>query len=219
MLTVPSLRCPLCHSTEINKAYHRDRHRHYNLCQTCHLVFVPPDQYLSSEEEKAQYDLHQNSPNDQGYRQFLNRVFFPMQKRLAPESRGLDFGSGPGPTLSVMFQEAGHSMALFDHFYARDFSVFQQPYDFITATEVLEHLHYPGRELHRLWALLKPKGNLGIMTKLVPDRESFCDWHYKNDPTHVCFYSRTTFEWLAARWDSILTFLDYDVMIFEKNPR
>ena len=93
-------RCPLCHAEEIQKTYHRDRNRDYHLCPICHLVFVPPDQYLSSQEEKAQYDLHQNSPNDQGYRQFLSRLFIPMQKRLAPGSRGLDFGSGPRKPIS-----------------------------------------------------------------------------------------------------------------------
>ena len=31
-----------------------------------------------------------------------------------------------------------------------------------TATEVVEHLRHPGKELDRLWSLLKPGGNLGI---------------------------------------------------------
>ena len=117
-----------------------------------------------------------------------------------------------------MFQEVGHSMALFDHFYAHDRSVFQYQYDFITATEVLEHLHHPKMELNRLWGHLRPGGQLGIMTKLMPPPESFSDWHYKNDPTHVCFYSRATFQWLAALWDSDVSFLDRDVMIFDKKP-
>ena len=218
MLPRPSPRCPLCHSTAIHETRYRDRHRHYHLCHTCHLVFVPPNQYLSAKQEKAQYDYHQNSPDDPDYRQFLSRLYLPMKKQLAAGSRGLDFGSGPGPTLSIMFQEAGHSMALYDYFYARDSSVFKQDYEFITASEVVEHLHDPKRELNRLWNVLKPKGNLGIMTKLVPDQMSFGDWHYKNDPTHVCFYSRITFEWLATQWDSILTFLDHDVMMFYKKP-
>jgi hypothetical protein len=217
-LTLDACRCPLCDAEEIQKTYHRDRIRDYHLCLICHLVFVPPNQYLSSQIEKDQYDLHQNSPADQGYRQFLSRLFLPMQERLSPGSHGLDFGSGPGPTLSVMFQEVGHSMALYDHFYAHDPSVFTHQYDFITATEVLEHLHQPKRELNRLWERLKPEGNLGIMTKLTPGGESFPDWHYKNDPTHVCFYSRSTFNWLAARWDANLTFLDHDVMMFHKKP-
>ncbi len=115
-----------------------------------------------------------------------------------------------------MFEEIGHSMAIYDQFYARDSSVLERSYDFITATEVLEHLHHPRRELDRLWGLLKPGGSLGVMTKLVRDPEAFAGWHYKNDPTHVCFFSRSTFEWLAAEWRAELTFVDKDVMLFYK---
>lgn len=209
-------RCLLCDTAENAKIYHQDHYRNYFCCPVCHLVFVPPKHYLSSTKEKAHYDLHKNSPEDHSYREFLRRLFLPMQERLSPGSHGLDFGSGPGPTLSVLFEEAGHSMNLYDHFYAQDPSVFQHEYDFITSTEVLEHLHHPKMELNRLWKRLRPGGYLGIMTKLLPSQKSFSDWHYKNDPTHVCFYSRSTFEWLAVRWDSQLTFFDHDVMLFSK---
>jgi len=139
-----------------------------------------------------------------------------MQERLAPGSHGLDFGSGPGPTLSLMFEEIGHSMAIYDYFYAKDSSVLQKQYDFITATEVLEHLHDPGKELDRLWTLLKPGGNLGLMTRLVPDWETFARWYYKNDPTHVCFFSLSTFQWLAGRWRAEVAFVAKDVILFYK---
>lgn len=208
--------CPLCGVSKVNQDYHQDKCRTYFQCLTCHLVFVPPQHFLPASEEKAQYDLHQNSPEDHQYRQFLSRLFLPLQKRLEPNSHGLDFGSGPGPTLSVMFEEVGHSMATYDYFYAEDLSVFESSYDFITATEVVEHLHYPRQELNRLWGLLNPEGILGVMTKLVQDREMFAEWHYKNDPTHVCFYSRSTFKWLAAEWQAELAFEDNDVMLFYK---
>ena len=179
-------------------------------------MFVPSVQYLSPADEKAQYDLHQNSPDDQEYRRFLSRLFIPMKERLAPGSYGLDFGSGPGPTLSVMFEEIGHSMAIYDYFYAREPSVLERQYDFITATEVLEHLRDPRKELDRLWTLLKPGGSLGVMTQLVLESEAFASWYYKNDLTHVCFFSRSTFEWLAAQWQAELTFADKDVFLFYK---
>jgi 2-polyprenyl-3-methyl-5-hydroxy-6-metoxy-1,4-benzoquinol methylase len=179
-------------------------------------VFVPSIHFLSAKKEKAEYDLHRNTPADQGYRKFLNRIFMPMQKRLAPGSRGLDFGCGPGPTLSLMFEEIGHSVAIYDQFYEREASVLKGQYDFITATEVVEHLHDPRKELDRLWSCLKPGGSLGVMTKLVLDRKAFARWHYKNDLTHVCFFSRSTFEWLATRWQAELTFSGKDVVIFLK---
>ena len=185
-------------------------------CQVCSLVFVPPWQFVSAEEEKSRYDLHQNSPEDQGYRSFLSRIFIPMQKCLTPESCGLDFGSGPAPALSVMFEEAGHSMTIFDYFYEHAPSVFERQYDFITATEVVEHLHNPKEELERLWACLKQGGRLGIMTKLAPEHNAFSCWHYKNDPTHVCFFSQATFQWLALQWDADMTFADKDVVLLHK---
>lgn len=186
---------------------------------TCQLVFVPPAYHVSRAAEKAEYDLHQNSPDDPGYRRFLSRVFNPMQARLRPGSHGLDFGSGPGPTLSVMFAEAGHTVTLYDPFYAPHPSALEQHYDFISASEVVEHLHRPREELDRLWACLNPGGILGIMTKLVLDLESFARWHYRTDPTHVSFYSRPTFEWLASHWQADLAFIDSDVMLLSKAPQ
>ncbi len=207
--------CPLC-QTRDGEAYFEDSHRRYLKCRSCDLVFVPPVYYLSSDEEKRRYDQHQNSPDDAEYRQFLNRLFMPVQALLRPESRGLDFGSGPGPTLSKMFEEAGHSMAIYDPYYAKNESIWEQQFDFITASEVVEHLHQPGAELDRLWACLKPGGTLGVMTKLALAREAFATWHYKNDMTHVGFFSRRTFEWLGSQWGSKARFFEKDVVLFRK---
>ncbi len=216
--TDQSPHCPLCHTTT-SGAYYQDHQREYWNCPTCDLVFIPPHQFLSASEEKAAYDYHQNSPHDSHYRGFLGRIFHPMKDRLSPGSQGLDFGSGPGPTLSVMFQEAGFAMRIYDPYYAHQPSALANSYDFITATEVVEHLHEPGKILNHLWSLLQPKGYLGVMTKLLPSVEAFPQWHYKNDPTHVCFYSVTTFQWLARQWDSGLERIGSDVMIFRKESR
>jgi hypothetical protein len=54
------------------------------------------------------------------------------------------------------------------------------------------------------------------MTKRVIDREAFSRCHYKSDPTHVCFFSTETFQWLADHWRSILIFPSKDVVLFAK---
>lgn len=128
---------------------------------------------------------------------------------------GLDFGSGPGPTLSLMFEEAGHRMQIYDPLYAPDQSVLSRQYDFVTATEVLEHFRQPAQDLQRVWSLVKPGGLLGIMTKLALDRDAFSNWHYKNDPTHVAFYSRETFEWLGGFWGAGIQFIGNDVIVIK----
>ena len=115
-----------------------------------------------------------------------------------------------------MFEEIGHQVALYDPFYADDSSAFERQYDFITATEVVEHLHRPGEELARLWTCLKPGGLLAIMTKRVIDQQAFSRWHYKADRTHVCFFSTHTFEWLAKQWQAELMFEGKDVVNLQK---
>jgi SAM-dependent methyltransferase len=207
--------CPVCSSG--NPAlFHRDHRREYLRCENCGLVFVPPRYFLSPEAEKACYELHQNNHDDPNYRRFLDRLAQPLIERLTPGSRGLDFGSGPGPTLSLMLANAGYPTAIYDPFYEPNAAVWQDEYDFITASEVVEHLHRPMYDLQRIWAVLKPGGWLGIMTKRVLNATAFSKWHYKDDPTHVVFFSEETFIWLAKRWTAELRFVGNDVAFLKK---
>ncbi len=210
-------RCTLC-GTE-SQFFQKDSARRYFRCPCCRLVFVDPRDLPSRENEYAHYQLHQNDPRDRRYRDFLNRLFEPMNARLTARSRGLDFGSCPGPALSLMFTEAGHTMQIYDPFYAPDPSVLQGLYDFITASEVAEHFHQPGEEFARLWSLLHPHGWLGIMTKRLRDADSFGTWHYKLDPTHVSFFSLETFHWLALRLQAECVVAGNDVVLFRRTWR
>jgi hypothetical protein len=207
--------CPLCEASGIS-FYLEDRRRTYLQCDTCELVFVPPQWYLDPDREKAEYLLHQNNINDPGYRTFLSRLMIPLRSRLAPGSQGLDFGCGPGPALAQMFREAGFVMTIYDRIFTPDVSAFDGNYDFVCATEVVEHLHHPGRELDRLWATLSRGGWLGIMTKLVRDPTAFATWHYKNDPTHVCFFSVSTWHWWAQQRNAHLEILGADVILLQR---
>jgi len=207
--------CPLCCAPGVSKFF-AGKQRDYLHCPVCGLVFVPPTQFLSAEEEKKRYDLHQNSPDDDGYRRFLGRLFIPLKQRLERGSSGLDFGSGPEPTLSLMLEDAGHPMAIFDLFYNNVPAALNEQYDFITTTEVVEHLREPRRELDRLWACLKRGGWLGIMTKFAVDRTAFPRWYYKDDPTHICFFSRSAFAFLAAAWNADLIIPEDDVVLIQK---
>lgn len=205
--------CPLCGGKSSD--YYRDR-RQYLQCLRCELVHVPPEWHLSAVAEREEYDLHHNDPADPGYRRFLSRLAEPLLERLGPGCHGLDFGCGPGPALAAMLEEHGHSVSLYDVYYQPDPAALQGPFDFITATEVVEHLARPDIELARLWAQLKPGGWLGIMTKRVRGLEAFSNWHYKNDPTHIVFFSERTFEWLAESWRAELTLLGADVALLTK---
>ncbi len=211
-------RCPLCDSTDVLD-FHTDANRTYLQCTVCRLVFVPSRQHLAIKEERSHYELHENDPADPAYRRFLSRVFIPLVERLPTNAVGLDFGCGPGPTLSVMFAEAGFVVENYDPAFAPEASVFDAEYNFITATEVVEHLHRPRFELDRLWDRLQPGGWLAIMTSPLPSPEKFASWHYKTEPTHVMFYAEETFRWLAAHWSARCERVGKTVFLFQRVSR
>ncbi len=153
--------------------------------------------FLSPEEEKAIYDHHENGPEHLGYVRFLERVAAPVAKKLSPGAMGLDFGSGPGPTMDTIFQSYGFSQENYDIFYCNQASKLERAYDFITCTEVVEHVHSPRKIFLQLTSLLKPGAVLGISTQLLSDGQNFKDWWYRRDPTHVCFYGKKTFDWIG----------------------
>ncbi len=208
--------CPLCGEGQASLFY-EDKRRPYLRCAHCALVFVPPDFYLSAQAEKAEYDLHDNQVDDSGYRRFLQRAWQPLQPLLDQGSQILDFGCGPGPALAAMMQEAGMQVSVYDHFYFPDSDVLKAgKYHAVTATEVIEHLHAPADVFSQWLNLLLPKGYLVVMTKLVKDAEAFAGWHYKNDPTHVCFFSEQTFAWLASQYGLKMTMCAADVVLFQR---
>ncbi len=207
--------CPLCLHQQTHP-YFSDKRRDYLQCGQCALVFVDPSQRLDATTEKAHYDLHENDPSDAGYRRFLSRIADPLAERISPQSHGLDFGCGPGPTLSILLQERGHEMELYDLYYHPDKAVLEHKYDFITATEVIEHLYDPYNVWQQWLNLVKPKGWIGLMTKMVIDVDAFATWHYKNDITHVIFFSRETFQFLAERDKLELEFIGNDVILLRK---
>ena len=205
--------CPLCRHSRV-KTYHADAIRCYLRCRSCRLVFVPEAYWLSREDEKAEYDRHRNDPRDRGYRRFLERLRTPLLERMEAGQHGLDFGCGPGPTLSLMLEESGHRVDLYDPIYHDDAVVFSKTYDFICATEVVEHLRRPAEVFPTLFGMLRKGGWMGIMTKLVLNQAAFARWHYIRDLTHICFYSQATFEYLADRFNAELQIADKDVILF-----
>lgn len=209
------MNCPLCRLNQVAQVFQQSLagygERSYWHCDNCQLVFVPQCYHLEHHAEKKIYDHHQNSSVDEGYRSFLNRLLDPLLPRLNRRMRGLDFGAGPGPTLSVMLSEQGFSVADYDPIYANHKTLLEKKYDFVTATEVVEHLANPHQAFLQLKNLLyHPDGILGLMTSFRPSLQLLPTWHYMKDPTHICFYHEETLAWLAA-W------LDWDLEIPAKN--
>lgn len=191
--------CPLCFSKPIRQFAIIDSNTYWR-CDVCHLTFLSSESYLSPEDELARYLLHENSPEDCRYREFLSRLTDHLIPKLQPGAKGLDFGSGPGPTLSVMLEEAGFFMDIYDPYFAADTAPLEREYDFITCTETVEHFHRPATEFHRFDQMLRYGGWLGIMTEMLESDDVFANWWYHREPTHVCFYKQKTMAWIATRY-------------------
>ena len=116
-----------------------------------------------------------------------------------------------------MLKECGYSVDLYDKFYAKNDIVFENKYDFITASEVVEHLRQPLVELSRLMGLLKSNGVLAIMTQILTPQIDFNQWYYKNDPSHIGFFSEKALSFLAENWQSELYVISERVVVFKKN--
>lgn len=208
--------CPLCQTDTHAEHYHRDRKREYLKCPRCYLVYVDPSSLPAKDVEKLEYSLHENSAEDEGYVKFLSRLLDPLKPYLSEQVDVIDFGCGPAPVLAQLMELEGPEVALYDPFFAYYPENLTKQYDIITCTEAIEHFHQP----HKEWALwlkmLRPNGMLAIMTKRVIDKTRFAQWHYKNDPTHVSFFSEDTFAYLAEQHGFIVEYPCNDVVFMKK---
>ncbi|HLE10133.1 MAG: hypothetical protein A2504_08225 [Bdellovibrionales bacterium RIFOXYD12_FULL_39_22] len=206
--------CPLCdsadHSSFFNNRYHR--------CHLCDLIFLLSKWQISPEEKNHRYAQHQNSLEDYGYRKFLSQIITPLSHYLFPNARGLDFGCGPGPTLSKMLQEQNCNMRIYDPLFFPDHDALKSKYDFVSCTEVVEHFENPKNSWNLLAGLVLPGGILGVMTDIYNDNIDFKNWYYKNDPTHVAFYSTKTFSWIATALKMEIKYQDERTIIFRLSP-
>ncbi len=138
----------------------------------------------------------------------------PTLKYLSPQSCGLDFGSGKSQAMAKQFRRQGHDCQCYDVFYYPDPTLLRRQYDFIVASEVIEHLYEPKTVFEQWLSLLKPNAILAIMTGFRPEDKPFAEWWYKNDPTHVALFSEKTFAFLQRRYGLKCLSLSQNVIIF-----
>ena len=207
--------CPVCQTTEPRHLLNSDD-KDYWACDQCGARFLDPGQLPAREVEFQHYQLHENDPDDPRYRAFLSKLATPLLARLTPNQNILDYGAGPGPALAAMMREAGHTVSLYDPFFATDDTVLAQTYDVVTCTETAEHFHEPAAEFARFDALLRPGGLLGLLTTFQTDDAKFANWHYRKDPTHVVFYRAATFEYIATRFGWRCEIPAKDVVLMQK---
>lgn len=191
--------CSLC--TCATRKFEAIQDREYVQCTGCKAILLSPEYYLSPQEEKFRYSLHNNDVNDAGYIEFVSPIIKKIREDFSPGSSGLDFGCGTGPVIASELKKEGFKIELYDPYFQPKKSVLKNKFDFIICCEVMEHFQEPLKEFHLLRSLLKPGAKLYCKTEIWNEAIEFKDWHYKNDLTHVIFYNRETLEWIRENTD------------------
>lgn len=206
------MNCPLCDSDlceVIDPSFFR--------CSICFALVKNSDLYLSAEQEKARYELHQNDVNDPGYQRFAAPITDYVQRNFTSSQQGLDFGSGTGSVISKTLMDRGFNIVQYDPFFAPNALLLNTTYHYIISCEVFEHFHHPNHEISRLVSMLKPQGHLLIYTLLYEPTIDFLTWHYRNDPTHVFIYTAKTMEYIAKHYGLQLQQLSERFVVMTKN--
>lgn len=190
----------------------------FYLCKNCDGVFKNPKAQLSEEQEKHRYDLHNNSLEDAGYLQYLNKSWqgflqHTPQNILSFTSSVLDYGCGPVKALEHILRDTEFRVSSWDKYYfpenlfhshdtsdSLSTSPPQTTFDILFCHEVVEHFTRAAQDFERLISLTHTGSLLFIRTEFYPlSFQDFKAWYYKNDPTHVFFYQRKSFEHLASK--------------------
>lgn len=186
--------CPLCFTPA--SVFNADKNQCYLQCTHCKGIFMQKSSLPTADAELNRYKLHQNDINDEGYRNFARPLYEAVLKNVTPLHAGLDFGAGPSSVICEMLSQKSYNIKPYDPFFFNDSSLLNQTYDYIICCEVIEHFHYPAEAFSLLYHLLKPGGMLICKTALFTPQTNFATWYYKNDFTHVFFYTPETLNYI-----------------------
>lgn len=118
--------------------------------------------------------------------------------------------------LADLLSGMGIQIDIYDPYFHDDLSFSGKKYDIITSTEVLEHIREQSGLIPFLYGLLNNGGILSIMT-LFHDDCHFNTWWYRNDITHICFYSSRTCRWIARRFSMRILYINNkNICIWQK---
>lgn len=173
----------------------------YYYCRTCEYIGVDKKDVVTKEKEKAQYDYHENTIEQEGYVEFFKKFINNAVIPFLIGDVGLDFGSGPEPVLAqVMLRDYNRHIDFYDLYYQPEKIYENKIYDYIISTEVMEHLQDPMKIIRILYKHLKVGGTLSIMTLFHENNtEQFLKWWYRRDVTHISFFTPQTFKVISKK--------------------
>lgn len=183
--------------------------RLYWLCGTCGGIFLDPKSRLTADDEKKRYTMHENTLDEPGYRRHLEQFLSYVLKFAGSSvSTVFDYGSGPEPCLARLLELQGFTVRYRDPFFCPDTPAFEGGADLVTCLEVAEHFAEPRRDFALMAECLREGGFLAVGTHLltsgIATRDSrsvwefFLPWWYRQDSTHISFYTEEALRRSAA---------------------
>ncbi|SKB40388.1 Methyltransferase domain-containing protein [Salegentibacter holothuriorum] len=208
------MNCILCKGA--TKKFWKSKNREFVECTNCGGIQLLSQFYISKKAEEARYLTHNNDVDDPKYQDFVKPITSRILKDFSTEHSGLDYGCGTGPVISIQLEKEGYKTVLYDPYFHPQTSVLTNKYNFIICCEVMEHFYKPQQEFRTLASLLKPGGKLYCKTSLYSEKIDFDNWYYKNDVTHVFFYTEKSLIWIKDNLDFSALEIHPNRIIFSK---
>lgn len=201
----------------------------YWYCRHCKGFFMDIFEQLPKDEQKKRYLLHDNSLQNKGYKEYLDKIIkksADYYQRYDKKYKNLihifDFGSGPIPALTQLLAQKKYftENICVKHwdplFFAYD-TGFKTGADIIFCIEVVEHFENPQKDFKKLADVGAKNSIFFIKTQPAPSSiQQFTTWWYKEDATHVAFYSQQALVYCAKNAGLELLELDNDFFILKK---
>ena len=196
-------KCILCDNSSVlpltfTKTYKKLGKRCYFHCPECDLVFVPERFHLSPDDEEARYMLHHNTISNEGYVEMFREKITLVHQYCPGITSVLDYGCGHEPVLTELLKRDEYDCDRYDLYFHPEFP--EGSYDLVISTEVFEHFRDVRSEINKISSLINPGGFLAVMTSFHYAIDHFEDWWYHSDPTHICFFSFRTFDWISKQF-------------------
>lgn len=207
--------CLICGSQQLN-SIHCSSGEVYHHCQDCDYIFLQPKFRLSSDAEKGRYLEHNNDISDPRYLQYLEKTW---KKISAQVKSGLvmDFGCGPSRGLKQVLKDQDYEVVSYDPiFYPINFEERVNQVDAVFCSEAIEHSYEPLPTFRQMNRVLKNDGWITLRTAFHPGAEAFNDWWYKDDATHVGFFSEKTLEQVAETLGWKIQHIHSPYVVFQK---
>lgn len=222
--------CPFCDNFVHNM--NDVKGKKYFFCDKCGGISLVKGFFAPNDQQKNRYMLHENTLDNLGYKKFLCGFVDPVLEFLQEfikkdELKIFDFGSGPSPCLCELLKTYIDSGKLskttiinnYDKFFTPKKNLI--PSDLCFCLEVVEHFENPIEDFMELSKCVKKGGYLAVGTILVPKNsytvDEFSKWWYKDDFTHVSFYTEKSLEILGNKVGlKLVNKLSERIILFQK---